>query len=89
MQRDRADWHLCAEPQEKEIPMANDQRITVDELRKRLDVGEPFLFLDTRNPQAWAESDVKVHGAIRVPADHFEDYLPGSPKDRPIVTYCT
>jgi len=69
--------------------MANDQRITVDELRKRLDVGEPFLFLDTRNPQAWAESDVKVHGAIRVPADHFEDCLPGSPKDRPIVTYCT
>jgi len=69
--------------------MDDDQRITVDELRKRLDAGEPFLFLDTRNPKAWGESDVKVPGAIRVPVGHFEDYLAELPKDRPIVTYCT
>jgi rhodanese-related sulfurtransferase len=69
--------------------MADNLRITVDELRQRLDAGEPFLFLDTRNPNAWAESDVKVQGALRVPADHFQDYLAELPKNRPIVTYCT
>jgi rhodanese-related sulfurtransferase len=69
--------------------MPDDLRISLPELRKRMDDGEPFLFLDTRNPKAWGESDVKVHGAIRVPVDHFEDYLPELPKDRPIATYCT
>jgi rhodanese-related sulfurtransferase len=89
MQRDCPSSHLLAQSQEEETAMADNPKITVDALRKRLDAGEPFLFLDTRNPQAWGESDVKVHGAIRVPVDHFEDYLPELPKDRPIVTYCT
>ena len=30
-------------------------RVTVDEVRERMDRGEQFTFVDTRNPQAWAE----------------------------------
>ena len=35
-------------------------RISVDEVKKRMDAGEDFFFLDTRNPKAWAEADTRL-----------------------------
>jgi rhodanese-related sulfurtransferase len=64
-------------------------RITVDDLKRRMDAGEDLTVIDVRNPQAWAESDVMMPGAVRVPFDDFERYLYQIPKDRPVVTYCT
>ena len=64
-------------------------RVTVDEVRERMGRGEPFAFVDTRNPKAWGESDVKLPGAIRVPADEVAQHLSEIPKDRVVVTYCT
>jgi rhodanese-related sulfurtransferase len=64
-------------------------RITVDEVGERMRRGEPFTFVDTRNPQAWAESDVKLPGAIRVPAGEVEQHISSIPRDRVVVTYCT
>jgi rhodanese-related sulfurtransferase len=64
-------------------------RVTVDEVKARMDRGEPVLFLDTRNPTAWSESEVKLPGALRVPADEVEQHLKEIPHDRAIFTYCT
>ena len=64
-------------------------RVTVDEVKERMDRGEPFVFLDTRNPQAWGEADTKLPGAIRVPADEVEQHLKEIPRDRAVITYCT
>jgi rhodanese-related sulfurtransferase len=64
-------------------------RITVDEAKERLDRGEPLLFIDTRNPEAWAKATVKLPGAIRVPADEAEAHINEIARDRAIVTYCT
>jgi rhodanese-related sulfurtransferase len=69
--------------------MPDDLRITVDELRKRMEAGEDFTIIDTRNPQAWAQSNEKLPGAMRVPVDALEQNLSRIPKDKPIVTYCT
>lgn len=69
--------------------MPNDLRITVDELQKRMQIGEEFTLIDTRNPQAWAQSQEKLPGAIRVPADAGDDILSSIPKDKPVVIYCT
>lgn len=69
--------------------MADDLRITVDELRRRMDSGEDFLFIDTRNPQAWENSSQKLPGAVRIPSDALEQYLSNIPRNKPIVTYCT
>jgi len=64
-------------------------RITVEETKKLLDRNEPLAFLDARNPKAWGESDNKLPGAIRVPADQLEEYLGEIPKDRQVIAYCT
>ena len=62
---------------------------TPEEVMARFARGEPIVFLDSRNPKAWAESDVKLPGAIRVEADRVRDHLSEIPKGRPIVAYCT
>jgi rhodanese-related sulfurtransferase len=54
-----------------------------------MDRGEPFTFVDTRNPQAWGEADTKLPGATRVPADEVEQHLDEIPRDRAVITYCT
>ena len=64
-------------------------RITTDEVRERLERGEEFTFLDTRNPTAWGESDKKLPNALRVPADELAQHLNEIPKDRAVITYCT
>ena len=64
-------------------------RITVDEVKERMDRGEQFTFIDSRNPQAWAESDSKLPNAIRVPAAELDQHLDEIPKDRAVITYCT
>ena len=64
-------------------------RISPSDAMARLARGEQIVFLDTRNPKAWAEGDVKLPGAIRVEADRVRDHLDEIPHGRPIVAYCT
>jgi rhodanese-related sulfurtransferase len=64
-------------------------RITVDELKQRMERGEQFAFLDCRNPKAWDEAKLKLPGALRVPADEVEKHLDEIPHDRTVITYCT
>lgn len=64
-------------------------RITVDEVKERLDRGEEFAFVDTRNPKAWAQSEQKLPHAIRVPAEELATHVNEIPKDRAVITYCT
>jgi rhodanese-related sulfurtransferase len=64
-------------------------RITVDEVKERMDRGEQFTFVDSRNPKAWAEADKKLPNAIRVPAEELEQHLDEIPKNRAVITYCT
>jgi len=54
-----------------------------------MQAGEDIVFIDTRNPQAWAQSDVMLPKAIRVPADDLDEHIYEIPKERTIVGYCT
>lgn len=70
--------------QQREVP-----RISPQEVKKQLDRGEQIHFIDTHNPQAWSESDVKLPGAGRIPADQISRHPGEIPRDREIVTCCT
>lgn len=64
-------------------------RITIDELKKRMESGEDFTMIDVRKPEAWAESDTMIPESIRVPLDQLEKNLARIPKNRPAAAYCT
>ena len=64
-------------------------RVTVEEVKIRMERGEHFVFVDARNPKAWAEADTKLPRAIRVPADEAEQKLDEIPRDRTVIAYCT
>jgi rhodanese-related sulfurtransferase len=65
------------------------ERATPEQVMTRLARAEPIVFIDSRNPQAWGDSDVKIPGAVRVEADRVRDHLAEIPRGRPIVAYCT
>jgi rhodanese-related sulfurtransferase len=65
------------------------KRISVAEVKKRLDNGEPIFFIDTRSPHSWEGSDVKIPGSRRIHYNDLPQHLGEIPRDRLIVTYCT
>lgn len=69
--------------------MADDLRISAEELRRRMEAGEEFTIIDVRNPHAWAEATDMAAGAIRVALDDAEEAIGRIPRNKPIVTYCT
>jgi rhodanese-related sulfurtransferase len=64
-------------------------KVSVDTVKAELDRGKPVVFIDARNPTDWGAAQVKLPGAIRVPADDVESHLREIPRDRKIITYCT
>jgi rhodanese-related sulfurtransferase len=69
--------------------MVDATRITADEVKARMDRGEKFTFIDARNPEAWAESDVELPGALHLRPEEAEKHVGDLPRDRTIITYCT
>ncbi len=64
-------------------------RVTVDEVKERMDRGEQFTFIDSRNPKAWQDAKQKLPGALRIPAEELEQHLNEIPQGRAIIPYCT
>jgi len=64
-------------------------RVTPEEVKERMDRGELFAFVDTRNPKAWSEAETMLPGAIRIPADEVGEHLKEIPQGRTVITYCT
>ncbi len=67
--------------------MADAPRITVKELKRRMEAGEDFTIIDVRKPEVWSESDTQIPEAIRISLDKLELNLPRIPRDRPVVAY--
>lgn len=67
----------------------DNMRITAEEVSRRIDAGEKVFFVDSRGPDSWDAADVKLPGALRVPADEAGRHANEFPGDSLIVTYCT
>lgn len=64
-------------------------RISLEEAHAQALSGQKVIFLDSRNPTAWGESDRKLPGAIRMPVDEVEKHVPEFDKEATIIAYCT
>jgi len=64
-------------------------RITVDELRQKLDAGEAPLIFDLRSNAAVEEDPVLIRGAIHLSMEDIEKRSVELPRDRDIIVYCS
>jgi hypothetical protein len=64
-------------------------RIKLRELDERMQRGEPFIFIDARNPTAWGSAQEQLPSALRIRPDEVNDVASRLPRGRPIVAYCT
>ena len=63
-------------------------RITIDELKEKMDRGESLLILDSRQGSAWIGSRVQIRGAWHFTAQDLENGLELLPRNREVIIYC-
>ena len=64
-------------------------RITVQELKVKMDKGEDAVIVDVRAGREYDDSKIKIKGAIRIPIVQLEARSNELPRDKEIITYCT
>ncbi len=67
----------------------NVPKITVQELKAKMDSGEDILVIDVRTGNDYEGSKIKIKGAIRISIVKIEERYRELPSDKEIVTYCT
>ena len=64
-------------------------RITVDELKEKLDAGEEVTIVDLRHSLDFEASPEAIPGALHMDAKELEEKNDRLPRDREIILYCT
>jgi len=62
-------------------------RISVEQLKQRLDRGEDVVVLDARQPHAYAEYPGAIPGSVRIPPAELPDRYDSLPRGRLLVPY--
>ncbi len=61
-------------------------RVSLEQLKEKLDAGADIVIVDVRSEEEFAESHIP--GAISIPWEEIEDRYPELPRDKEIITYC-
>jgi membrane protein DedA with SNARE-associated domain len=64
-------------------------RITVEELKQKIDSGEELAIVDLRHSVEFEAEPETIPGAFRVDAKELEERTDSLPRDREVVLYCT
>ena len=64
-------------------------RITVDELKQKLDGGEDVVIVDLRHSMDFETDPQTIPGAFRMDAAELQEKNDRLPRDRDVVLYCT
>ncbi|HEY6386701.1 MAG TPA: VTT domain-containing protein [Candidatus Acidoferrum sp.] len=64
-------------------------RITVEELKLKLDAGEEVVIVDLRHSMDFEADPETIPGAFRMDAKELEEKNDRLPRDREIILYCT
>lgn len=62
---------------------------TAEEAKRRMDIGEAVVFLDSRADDAWRQAEAQIPNSRQVPPDGVEAHLDEIPRRGLIVPYCT
>ncbi|MFZ4986525.1 MAG: rhodanese-like domain-containing protein [Blastocatellia bacterium] len=66
-----------------------EDRITIEELKQKMERREKILILDARAGNALLGSRVRIRGARHFTSRDLEKGAETLPRDREIITYCT
>jgi membrane protein DedA with SNARE-associated domain len=64
-------------------------RITVDELKEKLDAGEQLVIVDLRHSMDFEADPETIPGAFRMDSKELEEKNDRLPRDREVILYCT
>jgi hypothetical protein len=64
-------------------------RITVDELKKKIDSGEELVIVDLRHSVDFEADPETIPGAFRMDANELQERNDRLPRDREVILYCT
>jgi membrane protein DedA with SNARE-associated domain len=64
-------------------------RITVDELKLKIDAGEDLVIVDLRHSMDFEADPETIPGAFRMDAKELEEKNDAIPRDREVILYCT
>jgi rhodanese-related sulfurtransferase len=64
-------------------------RLSPEEANARVLRGDRVVFVDSRKPEAWGQSDRMIPGAIRIPVDAVDDHIQELNKEETVIAYCT
>jgi membrane protein DedA with SNARE-associated domain len=64
-------------------------RITVDELKEKLDSGEELVIVDLRHSLDFEADPKTIPGAFRMDSKELEEKNDRLPRDREVILYCT
>ena len=64
-------------------------RITVEELKGKMDDGEEVMVVDLRHPLDFEADPETIPGAFRIDAKELEEKSDRLPNDREVILYCT
>lgn len=64
-------------------------RITVDDLKKKLDEGEKLTIFDLRHSPDFEADPETIPGALRIDASELQENSGTLPHDREVILYCT
>jgi membrane protein DedA with SNARE-associated domain len=64
-------------------------RITVEELKEKIDAGEELVIVDLRHSMDFEADPETIPGAFRMDAKELEEKNDRLPRDREVILYCT
>jgi hypothetical protein len=64
-------------------------RITVEDLKKKIDGGEDLVIVDLRHSMDFEADPQTIPGAFRIDAGELQEKNDRLPRDRDVVLYCT
>jgi hypothetical protein len=64
-------------------------RITVDELKEKIDSGEELVIVDLRHSVDFEADPETIPGAFRIDSRELEEKDDPLPRDREVILYCT
>jgi rhodanese-related sulfurtransferase len=71
------------------VPTPAPVRLAAAVVRRRMENGERFVFVDARTIDESIESPMRIERSVRMTVPEVEVRLKALPRDRPIVVYCT